>query len=1620
MASLRKLAPSLLGLAMALALAPRALAQPTPAQPAPAQPPSEDDLTRARDLFREGSKLAESGDWEGARDRFERSLKLKRAALTLYNLGIAQQETGHLVSAVETFNAFLAQPPEPATQTYVDAVRGVVKQLDARIPRIEVDVRPAGARGLVLRIDGRDVPEGAGPRTVDPGRHEIAVAAPGLGDVHQTMWLVEGSRTSLALTLAPRVVRRLRRAITLPVTLAAVGIAGVVAGGVVFGVGARHGLDAPVDPGSAKLMVAGAAVEGAGRARPRGGRGAAADARAGAGAEGGGGAVGVGERRGGAGEVLTETSPREPPRPAPPAVALPSRAPMTRGPSSSDGDAPPRDRALSARVLGPYRLIRQLGRGSFAPVWLADEMFDGTRLREVAVKLFLLPEDVPRGSRRAAAWRDRIVAEAQALCRVDHPNVARFYALYRDDVAGTVGLAMEHVPGGSLSDHLRVRGPLPPHTVAAAGAAIAWALSAVHHAGLCHRDVKPSNVIAGAAGYKLIDFGIGTDTGPGAPASGGVAGTPGYIAPECVERGAPPSSSVDLYALGATLYRLLTGALPGRLDALPEPLVPLPAPLFEVIRQLLDPSPLSRPRHAEWVARELDRLAPAPADPGRGAANDEAPRAVSPYAVTVAASPLAAGATADLDGAGAPELCRDPPLAGRDEERDALDRAAREARGGAVRLVLVTGPLGVGRSRMLAAAIAAAAVPEGRVLHARCSPERRGPLRPPCAPSRRCRPGPRSPLGPMEDALDRAASPRAPCGAQDADEALEGVEDALLWASADEPLVLAVDDLQWGDALTLDLLRLLAERAALSARARLLVVAAARDEPLPSPPLRALLGQVCATVRPGVKHLPLGPLPPDVAARLAQGIGPLGPEVVQAVVRGAGGNPFFAVHAVLAWRETGALVFRGGAFHAAADAPPLADVPGVAALLEARLGAWFEAGSDVERAALRALAATALYGGGLAVEVLLEVGGDEASVERALEVLVGAGVLTVAGDRQEYGFAAEMVRQAALNLVRQRPWFSRLYRALLDAIARGAGALADPSFLATGYERLGAFEPARAWLRRAMDGAAAAGLFADAAELGDRLAAITPDPDARAGVALDVVRALIRGRRFEDARRRLAALASLAETAETTAPPSRNALRRRICRLEILRGLNQPGGDDALLADADRLGDPTLACEARMALAGVAPAPRALVLAGEAVALAERLGASMELAARVLRFELVYGADQRDLELARGDLVRALALAEAAGSPFLALHIEGDLAAVEADLCGPDVAIAGLRRLLLRAEALGMQGQRRLLSQNLSALLLRAGCAAEAAETALRTAALAAGAGDPVLRAAALSLRGEALRYTGDLAGALESADEAERLQRERGDHKRPLTLLRRAEILDALGRPEEARADAREARLIAEQHGERNVAATARSLGGVAPGAARRGLPRRPPPGDRRRRGHGRGGARADAELDGAGGGVARRPRAERAVAVQCGGRRGRQRARRRLRAVDDDARVLAALAAVPAAARGARGRRARGEDRAGIAGGREGSRGGGGRRRGARGEEREGAGGEEAEGESTHHDEGLQVLGRPHRSQPSGEASNGCSHGQPRGFQRVLRRRQATARLAGWACGGGRGGWS
>ena len=318
------------------------------------------------------------------------------------------------------------------------------------------------------------------------------------------------------------------------------------------------------------------------------------------------------------------------------------------------------------RKLGPFQLVQQLGRGGFAPVWLAREVYGDTVLRTAAVKLFVLgdgatrlgPAATPSGS---GARGPGIVEEARLLCQVEHPNIVRFYSLPTDERRGVVGLAMEHVAGTSLDARLHAEKRLSVEETLAAGVAVASALSAVHRAALVHRDVKPANIVDAGGIYKLIDFGIAAAETPArrvarerperfvmddlpfdaagsnlsqlvaeGAASGSAevtSGTVGYIDPVCVVTGDRAVPASDLYSLGATLFECLSGTLPAVAAAgagggfrgevldgrAPAPRLRTVAPsvppaLAAVVDALLSPERDARPASAEWVALELDRV----------------------------------------------------------------------------------------------------------------------------------------------------------------------------------------------------------------------------------------------------------------------------------------------------------------------------------------------------------------------------------------------------------------------------------------------------------------------------------------------------------------------------------------------------------------------------------------------------------------------------------------------------------------------------------------------------------------------------------------------------------------------------------------------------------------------------------------------------------------------------------------------------------------------------------------------------------------------------------------------------------------------------------------------------
>jgi serine/threonine-protein kinase len=214
------------------------------------------------------------------------------------------------------------------------------------------------------------------------------------------------------------------------------------------------------------------------------------------------------------------------------------------------GSRGPTPNAAADLAWGPFTLVEPIGHGSSAEVYRAwDPRLD----REIALKL-LWP-----GTPGSQASAHLVIEEGRLLARVRHPNVVTVYGA--DRIEGRVGVWMEFIHGRTLEVLLREQGPLAPDQVVRIGVEICRALSAVHQAGLLHRDIKAQNVMCDEAGrLVLMDFGAGLEVQEGSSGTD-IAGTPLYLASELFAGGITSVQS-DLYAVGVLLYHLLTGNYP--------------------------------------------------------------------------------------------------------------------------------------------------------------------------------------------------------------------------------------------------------------------------------------------------------------------------------------------------------------------------------------------------------------------------------------------------------------------------------------------------------------------------------------------------------------------------------------------------------------------------------------------------------------------------------------------------------------------------------------------------------------------------------------------------------------------------------------------------------------------------------------------------------------------------------------------------------------------------------------------------------------------------------------------------------------------------------------------------
>ncbi|WP_329118832.1 protein kinase domain-containing protein [Streptomyces sp. NBC_01465] len=202
-------------------------------------------------------------------------------------------------------------------------------------------------------------------------------------------------------------------------------------------------------------------------------------------------------------------------------------------------------------TIGAYRLLGRLGAGGMGRVYLGRSAGGRTVAVKVVHPHYALDEE----------FRARFRREVEAARRVGGAWTAP--VLDADPDAPVPWVATGYVAGPALSQAVAAHGPLPEHSVRTLGAGLAEALAAVHHLGLVHRDVKPSNVLLTVDGPRLIDFGIARATdGTASLTSTGVSiGSPGYMSPEQI-LGKGVTGAADVFSLGAVLAYAATGAPP--------------------------------------------------------------------------------------------------------------------------------------------------------------------------------------------------------------------------------------------------------------------------------------------------------------------------------------------------------------------------------------------------------------------------------------------------------------------------------------------------------------------------------------------------------------------------------------------------------------------------------------------------------------------------------------------------------------------------------------------------------------------------------------------------------------------------------------------------------------------------------------------------------------------------------------------------------------------------------------------------------------------------------------------------------------------------------------------------
>jgi serine/threonine protein kinase len=212
---------------------------------------------------------------------------------------------------------------------------------------------------------------------------------------------------------------------------------------------------------------------------------------------------------------------------------------------------------MLGKAIGPYTILEKIGQGGMGTVYKGLH----TQLeQEVAIKV-LSPAYA-----QDASMRERFFHEAKIQAKLTHPHVVNIFNYLEDD--GNVFLIMEYIQGETLEQRLASAGSIPPAEAVSICQGVLAALSFMHAKGIVHRDIKPGNIMFTATGLvKVTDFGIAKVAGQkGQTLTGMRIGTLWYMSPEQIQ-GQPASVASDVYALGMTLFQMVTGKLPFKGDS---------------------------------------------------------------------------------------------------------------------------------------------------------------------------------------------------------------------------------------------------------------------------------------------------------------------------------------------------------------------------------------------------------------------------------------------------------------------------------------------------------------------------------------------------------------------------------------------------------------------------------------------------------------------------------------------------------------------------------------------------------------------------------------------------------------------------------------------------------------------------------------------------------------------------------------------------------------------------------------------------------------------------------------------------------------------------------------------